>query len=237
MEDRGWITIHRKIQDWELYFSEPFTRTQAWIDLLILANHAPKTINVRGNLIRVKRGQLAWSEETLSKRWKWSRNRVRRFLFWLKTAQQIDQEKSAVLSKIIILNYDEYQRRDTTDETTERQQTKQQTDTNNNVNNENNVNNDTIDRQKTPRDNAKSFFTEQSVQSEIVGRLEERGILDAAQEVSRFVSYWSELTLDGKKQRWETERTFEVDRRLTTWFSRKKQNSPIKPSQQWHVIE
>jgi hypothetical protein len=37
-------------------------------------------------------------------------------------------------------------------------------------------------------------------------------------EIEKFINHWTEKTRDGKKQRWETERTFEVQRRLTTWF-------------------
>lgn len=37
-------------------------------------------------------------------------------------------------------------------------------------------------------------------------------------ELDKFASYWSELTKDGKRQRWETEKVFEVQRRLGTWF-------------------
>ncbi len=125
----GWIKLYRKIEDWPLYFAEPFTKAQAWIDLLILAQYHPSIISVRGNLIEVKRGEIAWSEDALACRWFWSRNKVRRFLIWLKTAQQIELQKSSILSKIIILKYEEYQQNDTTDDTTERQQTIQQTDT------------------------------------------------------------------------------------------------------------
>lgn len=39
-------------------------------------------------------------------------------------------------------------------------------------------------------------------------------------EIKRFYAYWTERTKSGKKQRWETEKTFEVDRRLTYWLSR-----------------
>jgi len=38
-------------------------------------------------------------------------------------------------------------------------------------------------------------------------------------EMLKFISYWTELTGSGRKQRWETQKTFEVNRRLATWFS------------------
>jgi len=38
-------------------------------------------------------------------------------------------------------------------------------------------------------------------------------------EMLKFISYWTELNSTGKKQRWETQKTFEVNRRLANWFS------------------
>lgn len=38
-------------------------------------------------------------------------------------------------------------------------------------------------------------------------------------ELEKFISYWSELNHSGTKQRWQMEKTFEVKKRLTTWFS------------------
>lgn len=46
--------------------------------------------------------------------------------------QQIEQQKSPILSIITIVNYEKYQWNDTTDDTTERQQTIQQKNTNKN---------------------------------------------------------------------------------------------------------
>jgi len=139
----GWIKLHRQLMDHDLWTQEPFTRGQAWVDLLMLANHAPAQFRVRGNLVLVNRGEVARSEDSLAQRWKWSRNKVRRFMVELseKTIQQIEQQKSPILSKIRIINYDLYQSNDpsdTTDDTTERQQK----DTNKNDKNENNVKKD-----------------------------------------------------------------------------------------------
>jgi hypothetical protein len=135
----GWIRLHRGIEDWKFYFREPFTYASAWIDLLLLASHKESCFSLRGNLITVKRGELAWSEESLAKRWKWSRGKLRRYLTMLKTVQQIEQQKSFILNRIIILNYNQYQENDTADSTAERQQTVQQKDTYNNDKNEKNV--------------------------------------------------------------------------------------------------
>lgn len=144
MEKQGYILLHRQLQDNDLWLLEPFTRGQAWVDLILLANHNESSFMIRGNLIVVKRGQIAWSEESLARRYTWSRNKLRNFLKMLKTKQQIEQQKTAAINIITIINYDKFQKT--------KQQTEQQKDNRlnnrkthtNNVNNDNNVNNKNI---------------------------------------------------------------------------------------------
>lgn len=107
--NQGWVKLHRKIQDNPLYFAEPFDKLHAWEDLFLNANHKPGSFYVRGVEIKLDRGQLGWSEVTMATRWKWSRNKVRRFLHDLKMAQQIEQQAiSKITSVITIINYDMY---------------------------------------------------------------------------------------------------------------------------------
>lgn len=137
----GWVKLHRQLFDNKIWFLEPFTRGQAWIDLFANANHKESSFFVRGNEIKLKRGQTGWSEITMAKRWTWSRNKVRRFLKWLEMEQQIEQQKLFKLTTIItIRNYDKYQD-DTTDDTTERQQKNNRRYTNKNDKNVKNVKN------------------------------------------------------------------------------------------------
>lgn len=144
MENKGWISIHRKIEDNRFWLLEPFTKGQAWVDLILLANHQDGFIEKRGITIPVKRGQVGWSEISLAKRWRWSRNKLRRFLRTLKTEQQIEQQTNKICSLITIINYNHYQingtTNDTTDGTTKGQQKDNRRNTNNKNNNENNEN-------------------------------------------------------------------------------------------------
>lgn len=118
----NYFLINRKLFDNEIWFSEPFTRAQAWIDLIGGASFKDTYFFVRGNEVRIKRGEVGWSELTMAKRWKWSRNKVRLFLKWLEKEQQIQQRKLFRITTIVrVLNYDKYQKR-TTDDTTEGQQ-------------------------------------------------------------------------------------------------------------------
>jgi hypothetical protein len=114
----GWIKLHRSISDNDLWTSEPFSRGQAFVDLLLLASHKDSFFYKRGVKVQVKRGQLAWSESSISERWKWSRNKVRKFLKDLEKEQQIEQQKSQVISVITIINYNKFQEKGTTESTT-----------------------------------------------------------------------------------------------------------------------
>ena len=138
---RGYIKLYRKSEENPLYFADTFTKWQAWSDLILIANHSQKTLSIRGNLIKINRGQTAYSEESLAQRWKWSRGKVRRFINYLKTEQQIEQQQSNILNILTIKNYNIYHDNSTADSTTDGQQTVQQTDTNKNVNNNKNVKN------------------------------------------------------------------------------------------------
>lgn len=118
---KNWIRLHRNILVNSLWRGEPFTRGQAWVDLLLLANHSDGYIMPRGIYIPVHRGQVGYSAKQLSIRWKWSEGKVNRYLQLLndlemiliekygKNGAQNGAEKSCVSILITILNYDTYQ--------------------------------------------------------------------------------------------------------------------------------
>ena len=149
----GWIKLHRKIADNSDYFSEPFCRNMAWVDLLILANHKPQFIRKRGIRFEVKRGEVGWSLRELSKRWKWSIGKVIRFLNELEIDKKVVTQKTNVTNCISIVNYAKYQDGSNTDGYTNSNTNGTQTGTqtehrrvrNNNEENENNENNEKKD--------------------------------------------------------------------------------------------
>ena len=105
----GWIQLHRQLQSNPLWTCESFTRGQAWVDLLLMANHKDTFFYKRDIKISVKRGQVGRSEVELADRWKWSRSKVRKFLKDLEKEQQIEQQKTNVTQLLTIKNYDKYQ--------------------------------------------------------------------------------------------------------------------------------
>lgn len=87
--------------------------------------------------------------------------------------------------------------------------------------------------QKTPAKIAENFFIKKDLQekaSKYYSENSEMELKATQQEINKFVSYWTEPNKSGTKMRWEMEKTFELSRRLTTWFSRSKQFSGFRDS-------
>lgn len=116
--DPGYILLSRRLLSNWIYTAEPFTKAQAWIDLLFLANYKKSSYMCRGTRIQIDVGQLAYSQETLAGKWRWSRGKVIRFLNGLEMEQMIVQNKTGVSNLITIVNYKSYQRHGTNNGTT-----------------------------------------------------------------------------------------------------------------------
>ena len=78
------------------------------------------------------------------------------------------------------------------------------------------------DKSPTPKEIATDFFLNLSKQLKVIESLKQKGIDEqlAKKELNKFLMYWTEPDGTGKKQRWEKEKVFEMNRRLATWFSR-----------------
>lgn len=155
--NKGWISVHRGVQDCWVWRDKPFAKGQAWIDILLSCNHADKKIAFGGKPEVVKRGEWLTSILQLSERWGWSRKKVSNFLNILENDLMIEQKRNNRRTIIKVLNYDVYQILEETEGTTEEHQRnirgtseEHQRNTNNNDNNnnnnENNVNKNNIYR-------------------------------------------------------------------------------------------
>lgn len=100
------VTIERQYLESYEWRAESFTRGQALVDLLGLAQTKDCKIKIRGIEVELKRGQTGVSRETLKKRWGWkARDTVKRFLNDLENRHQIRQQVSNVITVIEIVNY------------------------------------------------------------------------------------------------------------------------------------
>lgn len=106
----GWICLWRKIANSTLWLDEKFTKGQAWVDLLLLAQGAFNS-EVRGGQYReFKPGVVYWSITALADRWKWNRRTAWSFLQSLEKAGMLTLDSQCRKGTIItISNWGMYQ--------------------------------------------------------------------------------------------------------------------------------
>ena len=105
----GFIKLDRALFENPLWTAEPFTKAQAWVDLIQLANFADKTKYYRGSFHEIKRGQIVTSQRTLAERWKWSKAKVATFIRTLEDAAMVTTDNTNRWTVLTIVNYAKYQ--------------------------------------------------------------------------------------------------------------------------------
>lgn len=136
MAKTNFFLVNRSILDHWLWEDKPFSKGQAWIDLMALANYKDKKIERKGRIVSCKRGEVNMSVLSLSKRWGWTRGRTERFLKLLEFDGMVRKNSTTGGTTLTIENYNMYQDLRATDDATDKQQTdnkrttdEQQTDT------------------------------------------------------------------------------------------------------------
>lgn len=105
----GWQKVYRDITKHWLWEDKPFSRGQAFIDLLLMVNHQDKKILFNGDLIEVKRGSRITSLRQLGESWGWSRTKVKKFLEQLEKDGMITVKSDSKKTVVSIENYSVYQ--------------------------------------------------------------------------------------------------------------------------------
>lgn len=116
---QGWIKLHRKIRDCDLWNCEPFSRGQAWVDLLLMVNHDDKKVVLGSQVIDIKRGQTITSIRKLSEKWHWGNKKTLAFLGQLEELNMVHKESDTKKTLLTVINYDNYQLQGNTDDHTE----------------------------------------------------------------------------------------------------------------------
>ena len=112
---KGWIHLHRSLIDHWLWQEKPFSRGQAWIDLLFQANHSDNKFLLGNELITLERGEFVTSELKLMERWGWGKTKVRAFLNLLQIDNMIVKKTNHKRTAIKIVNYSKYNDYETTE--------------------------------------------------------------------------------------------------------------------------
>ena len=75
-----WINDGDELAKVYAHFGERFSREQCLADLILLSRQGERVLNIRGNEVRIKKGQVAISIRTLCKRWSLANMTVQRLL-------------------------------------------------------------------------------------------------------------------------------------------------------------
>jgi len=113
----GWIKIHRSIKTHWLYNEKPYSRLNAWLDILLEVNHTENKFPIKDKIFICKRGESLNSLDTWSKRWGWNKSKVRRFLKLLESDSMIELKSEHKTTRLTVCNYDTYQDERNADET------------------------------------------------------------------------------------------------------------------------
>ena len=125
----SYIKLDRGLKKNALWLEKPFSKGQAWVDLLLLAQGVNRDKEYRGKIQKMKPGVVYTSILYLSNRWGWYRAKVYRFLEtlidlgmveiqgWTQNDTQNDTQNSTKNSTtngtiISIVNWASYQDRD-----------------------------------------------------------------------------------------------------------------------------
>jgi len=140
---KGYVAIFRSIQDHWLWQDKPFSRGQAWTDILLQANHSEVKVAIGNQIIICGRGESLNSLETWAERWGWDKSKVRRFLNMLESDTMIERKPTHKTTHLKVVNYDTYQtprHKDETEMTRKRNGDETEVTPNNNTNHEDNEN-------------------------------------------------------------------------------------------------
>lgn len=235
---------------WEA--ARTFSECEAWLDLIQSARFeaTDTTECIGGREITYGRGQYPASIRFLSKKWSWSERTVRTFLSKLTKEKMIITDNSQGMNVITLCKYNDYNGfgtvNDTASDTDINQEIRRLTDIvtqlttqlstqprhtgDTNLNKEEEYNNSfketstSVEAKKAEQ--AKKLAAAKAAtlkrKEDFYNSLVPYVIRYGKEMIRAFFDYWSELNKSETKMRFETEKTWELARRLSTWANREK---------------
>lgn len=107
----GWVAIWRKLTEhWLWNEDRPKTRLEAWIDIILMAQHSekPQPVPIKDRILYCEYGQSIKSLDTWASRWQWNKSKVRRFFKLLEKEGNIVTVNETVTTRLIVCNYEQY---------------------------------------------------------------------------------------------------------------------------------
>ena len=109
MESKGWVKLDRNLLEHPLWNEKPFSKGQAWIDILLSVHWKNSTDRIGGKKKKSKPGQCWTTLGELSERWGWHKESVRRFLHKLECDGSVSLYVTADATRLTVENWASYQ--------------------------------------------------------------------------------------------------------------------------------
>jgi hypothetical protein len=240
----GWIKIYKKLSE-KAYYSKDSEKVHVWIHILIKASHQDREEMFAGKAIICQPGQFTTGRKQLSTETGISESKIERILnYFEKIEQQIEQQKSSTNRLITILNWEQYQvseqqieQQSNNDRTTSEQQSNNDRTTSEQQSNNDRTHSKNIRIKEYKNKRNKEEGKSENPISHPPKSFEERTKIfydeiaafsgTYPKEMLRsFFNYWSEMSRDGKKMKFEKEETWELAKRLQTWQRNEEKFNP-----------
>lgn len=220
----GWVKIHRELLQWE-WFGKP-EMVQLFLYLLLKANCEEK----QWQGITIMRGQLITTNSAIRKDLQLSEQQIRTIIKRLISTGEITYKSTNKYVIITICNYDRYQCGNIAINEQDNEQFNNQITIKQRANNEQtkeyknikekNISKDILKKKSRITALSLSFEQRKDIFIEQVAPYTETY---GASMVGDFIAYWTEPNRSQTKMRYELERTWDVERRLSTWEKKEAQ--------------
>ncbi|KXJ56569.1 MAG: hypothetical protein AXW12_00620 [Thalassospira sp. Nap_22] len=165
-QQRDFVFAQRNRFKHPLFKAEKFCRGYAWD--WIVANAVWREdghpVEIKGQIVRLDRGQLSYSVRFMAEAWRWDKAAVSRFITRLKTEAMIETHTETGQMIITVCNYDKYQSRsgitETTPETGSETAARQHRDSSETKKNKDNKDNKDSDDDSRADQKSKNLFEE-----------------------------------------------------------------------------
>ena len=207
--NQGYIALHRRILDNPILTkSRTYSRFEAFIYMLLRANHKENKVVIGNQMVLVKRGSFVTSQKKLQIVFNWGSSKLKAFLLLLENDKMIDIKTNNLATMITVIKWDAYQglqKSNRKQSESKQKTTGKQSETNNNdiiMNNNENKEQSFIDLVKK------------------ISKEKHKDIPDDI--IDDFCNYWTEKNIAGKKMKYQMQQTFSIERRLSKWLKNQK---------------
>lgn len=116
-KDGNWIKVNRNLLNQPFWNEKPFSKGQAWIDILLNVHWTNSYDRVGNRKRKARPGQRWITYQALADRWGWSKSAVNRFLRELVETERVTLSGTAFGTLLTLKNWALYQHGETRDET------------------------------------------------------------------------------------------------------------------------